>query len=88
MSDPNPTPKSPEQVSKSPDYEVMSDYVGGHYWPSADEVVVKHKSSNTFWRAVYAVGEDDSEWVFSATWRQVTPVQVTTTKYELVGFQL
>ena len=82
--DPNPSPKSPKQVSKSPHYEVMSDYVGGHYWPSADEVVVRHKASNTFWRAVYAVHEDDSEWGFSANWRQVKPKQRTITEYEVI----
>ena len=78
----DPSPKSPEQVSKSKDYEVMSDYVGGSYYPSADEIVVKHKTSNTFWRAVYAVHEDDSDWQYSATWRQVVPQRVTITKYE------
>ena len=79
---PDPSPKSPEQVSKSRAYEVMSDYVGGSYYPSADEIIVKHKASNTFWRAVYAVREDDSDWQYSVPWRQVVPTTVTITKYE------
>jgi hypothetical protein len=81
---PNPTPQSPVQVSESSDYEVMTDYIPGHYWPSADEIVVRHKKSNTYWRAVYAVREDDSDADMGATWKQVAPKKVTITKYEAV----
>lgn len=81
---PNPTPQSPIQVEKNPEYELMTDYVGDSYWPSAAEVVVKHKKSGTFWKAVYAVREDDSDADCGATWRQVVPKKVTITKYENV----
>ena len=79
---PDPTPQSPIAVEKNPAYELMDDYVSATYWPSAAEVVVRHKESNTFWQAVYAVREDDSDAEFSATWTQVAPKQVVITKYE------
>ena len=81
---PDPTPHSPEQVAGNPDYEVMRDYNPGSYYPSADEIVVKHKKSETFWRAVYAVREDDSDFDCSTTWRQVVPKKITITQYDIV----
>lgn len=80
----NPTPQSPLAVEKNPDYELMTDYVGGNYYPSAAEVVAKHKATGTYWQAVYAVREDDSDADMSATWHQVVPKKVTITKYERV----
>jgi len=80
----NPTPSSPEQVSKNPDYQVMTDYVSGSYYPSADEVIVKHVTSNTFWRAVYRVHKDDSDYSCGATWYQVVPETVTIIRYKSV----
>lgn len=77
----NPSPKSPSDVAKDSDYEVMRDSLGGSYWPSADEMIVKHKATETFWRAVYSVGADDSDYALSATWKQVCPEPVTRMKY-------
>lgn len=77
----NPTPKSPEQIAKDPAYKVMHDYIRGSYYPSADEVIVKHIESETFWKAVYSVRDDDSDYCFGATWRQVAPKSVITTEY-------
>lgn len=84
MKNGNPTPQSPIQVEKNSEYEIMTDYVPDSYWPSAAEVVARHKKSDTFWKAVYAVREDDSDADCGATWRQVTPKKVTITKYESV----
>lgn len=81
---PNPTPQSPVQVEKNPEYEIMTDYAPGNWYPSASEIIVRHKKSNTFWMAVYAVREDDSDADCGATWRQVTPKKVTIIKYESV----
>jgi hypothetical protein len=80
----DPTPMSPIMAEKSPDYEIMTDYSPGIYYPSGAEVIVKHKKSKTFWRAVYAVREDDSDADFGATWTQVKPKRVTITEYERV----
>jgi hypothetical protein len=81
---PNPTPQSPIQAEKNPEYEVMTDYVSDSYYPSAAEVIVRHKASNTFWRAVYRVREDDSDADMGATWNRVVPEKVTITKYKTV----
>jgi len=70
---PNPTPKSPKQISEDPSYKVMDNYIGGSWYPSAAEMIVKHKASNTFWRAVYSVREDDSDFENGAAWQQVAP---------------
>ena len=78
----NPTPQSPIQVEKNPEYEVMTDYVPASYWPSAAEVIVRHKKSNTFWKAVYAVREEDSDAEYSTTWRRVVPAKITITEYK------
>lgn len=78
----NPSPASPGNVAKNKAYEVMHDYVSGSWYPSADEIIVKHKKSGTFWRAVYRVYEDSSEYDYSATWTQVTPSQRTITEYK------
>lgn len=48
----NPSPRSPKDVTADPDYEVMSGYFRGHYWPWADEIVVRHKATGTFWKPV------------------------------------
>lgn len=79
---PNPTPQSPIQVEKNPEYEIMTDYIPGNWYPSASEVIAKHKKTGTFWMAVYAVREDDSDADSSATWHQVVPEKVTITKYK------
>ena len=73
---------SPISVSKDKAYEVMRDYVGGSWYPSADEIIVKHIKSGTFWRAIYRVYEDSSEADCSANWTQVTPSQRTITEYK------
>lgn len=78
----NPTPQSPVAVEKNPDYEIMTDYEPGNWYPSAAEVVAKHKATGTFWMAVYRVREDDSDADCGATWRQVFPKKITITKYE------
>lgn len=77
----NPSPKSPSDVAKDPDYEVMTDSLGGNWWPSADEMIVKHKSTGTFWRAVYGVSADGSDYGLSAHWKQVRPEPATRVKY-------
>jgi hypothetical protein len=81
---PNPTPQSPIQVEKNPEYEIMTDYAGGSYYPSAAEVIVRHKKSGTYWKAIYRVREDDSDADWPATWRRVVPKKMTVTKYENV----
>lgn len=80
----DPSPQSPIQVEENPEYELMSDYSPDSYYPSAAEVVARHKKSNTFWKAVYRVREDDSDADCSATWRQVVPKKITITKYESI----
>jgi hypothetical protein len=80
---PDPTPSSPAKVCKNRAYKEMKHYQRNSYWPLADEVVVKHISSNTFWRAVYAVYDDSSNYDWAATWKQVFPKQITITKYEI-----
>jgi hypothetical protein len=80
----DPFPQSPLLVSKDANYEVMTNYIRNDYYPSADEIVVRHKASNTFWRAVYSVREDDSDFSVSATWTQVVPEQVITTRYKTI----
>lgn len=82
--DPNPTPRSPAEVFQNSDYEIMTDYQGNAFYPQASECVAKHRASNTFWRAVYAVRDDDSDSGLSATWCQVKPKQITVTIYEEV----
>jgi hypothetical protein len=69
----NPTPRSPADVSRDPAYEVMHDSVSATYWPSADHVIVRHKVTGAFWRAVYAVRADDSDYEMSAHWTRVRP---------------
>jgi hypothetical protein len=81
---PNPTPQSPIQVENNPEYEIMTDYVPGNWYPQAGEVVALHKKSGTYWQAVYAIREDDSDADVGATWHQVKPKKVTITKYESV----
>lgn len=81
----NPSNKSPASMFHDHDYEVMGDYIPNEYWPSASEMIVKHKQSNTFWRAVYAIREDDSDAELPATWVQVVPEIVTVTKYKTIS---
>jgi hypothetical protein len=70
----SPSPRSPSEVSRDPAYEVMTAYEHGNYWPSADDIVVKHKETGTFWRAVYAMRNDDSDYeVPNTSWKQVVP---------------
>jgi len=78
----DPSGHSPEKVAEDPAYEVMNEYQRGNYWPSACEIVVKHKETSSYWRAVYAVGDDNSDWEFPCTWNQVFPEQVTITRYK------
>lgn len=73
---------SPIQAGQNPDYERMTGYQADSYWPSAVQIVVRHKATNTFWSAVYAIREDDSDAEYSASWRQVVPETVTITKYK------
>ncbi len=77
----DPTPRSPASVCDDPDYECMNDYEPQGFWPSANEVVVRHKETGTFWRAVYRLREDDTDAYCSATWTQVQPRQILLTKY-------
>lgn len=77
----DPSPMSPAKVAKNRSYQVMYDYEGGQWFPHADEMIVRHKKSNTFWRAVYRVGEDNSDYELSATWREVIPQIVLVHKY-------
>jgi len=80
----NPGQKSPKQVSLDLDYEVMHNNDSpGTYYPPSEEIIVKHKGSNTFWRAVYSMRDDDSDYDCVARWRQVFPKQVTITRYEV-----
>lgn len=80
----DPSPKSVLSVDKSSKYERMRDFVGGNWYPSAAEVVYKHKESGTFWRAVYRIYEDFSEADQSQNWTQVTPKTKTIVEYEVV----
>jgi hypothetical protein len=77
----DPTPRSVASVCGDPAYEGMTDYEPQSFWPSANEVVVRHKETATFWRAVYKVRENNSDVYCSASWTQVQPQQVTVTKY-------
>lgn len=78
----DPTPRSPVEIQSHPEYKIMTDYQGDSYYPSACECIVHHKISNTFWKTIYAVREDDSDADCSATWRQVIPEQIIVTKYK------
>lgn len=78
----DPTPQSPVAVEKNKDYQIMTDYVGNSYYPSAAECIALHVSTGTYWRTVYRLYEDSSEANFSATWREVVPEKVTITKYK------
>lgn len=84
MSNITPTgPKgSPETIANDSAFEVMRGYHAGNYWPSASELVVKHKATGTYWRAIYQERADDNDYSLSATWTEVKPVTVT--KYEPV----
>jgi len=84
MKTPNPTPNCPTHVFNDSDYEVMTNYLRGHYWPSAEEIIVRHKKSNTYWKAIYAVREDDSDADFPATWKQVIPNKIEMIEYKEV----
>lgn len=77
----DPTPQSPEQVSKNTAYKVMYDYESGSYYPSACEMVAMHIESGTYWKTVYRIREDDSDYADSSTWRQVVPEPVTIIRY-------
>ena len=77
----DPTTQSPFQIRKNTNYEIMSDYVPGNYWPSRSEIIAKHKGFNTFWKVVYVGGEDD---YMEMTWRQVVPEKIVITKYKEV----
>ena len=81
MKNPNPTPRSPSQVCNDRTYKEMKDYTPNSYYPSSGECVVKHLKSKTFWRAVYHIGDDDSDFSLNTTWEEVVPKQVIITKY-------
>lgn len=78
----DPGRRSPQDVSKSSAYETMNGYSQEAYFPSAAAIVVKHKKTQTYWRAVYSVRDDDSDFGWPATWEQVEPEQITITKYK------
>lgn len=78
----DPTPQSPIDVENNTDYELMHDYVRGNWYPSASEVVAKHKKTGTFWMTIYAIREDDSDAGIPATWSQVFPKVISVIKYE------
>jgi len=80
----DPSPRSPKNVAQDTSYESVPNFVRGNYWPSADELIVKHKTTGTFWLVVYQVRADDSDYGMSATWKQVRPEIVTLTKYVVV----
>lgn len=77
----NPSPRSPKDVADSSSYEVMRDSIPGNYWPSAEELVVKHKATGTFWKAVYQVRADDSDYGEPAHWKEVRPEPITRVRY-------
>jgi hypothetical protein len=77
----DPSPGSPRKVVADRDYEEMRNFVRGHFYPSAEEIVVKHKSSGTFWRAIFQVRDDDDDSEYSAKWTEVRPEQEIVTKY-------
>jgi hypothetical protein len=79
--DGDPSPLSPKEASESSAYEVMNEYVRANYWPSADEVVVRHKASNTFWHVAYRMRADDSDYEMPAKWTQVWRMRETVVKY-------
>ncbi len=78
----NPNGRSPVQVNGMPEYEEMIDYTQPHYYPLANEIVVMHKSTKTYWRTIYRVYDDYSEYDCGATWTEVVPEKVTITRYK------
>lgn len=77
----DPSPMSPDAVEKDSDYDVMREYEHGHYWPSAEEIIVRHRATDTFWRAVYQVRADDDDSHYGANWQEVSPSIVSVTRY-------
>lgn len=69
---------SPAQAVNSPQYkEVTSLGVSEDNWyPSASICVVQHLASGKYYRAVYAVRDDDDDYNQLASWTEVALVPV------------
>lgn len=63
--------KSPKAIAADSRFETCIDFERGNYWPSCDEMVVTHAPTGTFWRAVWRVRADDSDYEMPANWIQV-----------------
>lgn len=77
----DPAGRSPREVANDPAYEVQVGYRAGNWWPAQEEIVVRHIFSGTFWRALYAMREDDNDYGCKASWTLVAKREVIVVEF-------
>jgi hypothetical protein len=81
----DPDGRSPSQVAASEAYEwAPSSWASNHCYPPADEYVAWHMETDTYWRCLCAVRDDDSDWDVGASWTQVIKVERTVVDYKAI----
>lgn len=77
----DPGHRSPREVANDPAYEVQVGYRAGNWWPAQEEIVVKHLLSGTFWRALYAMRVDDTDYGERTGWTHVAKREVIVVEF-------